>query len=291
MSTPTSPNPAFLEQARADDFELLSINVDYPDFPPVSPAAGCRAGACRRRSEHVSTGPRRFSMKGFGTPGWAGAGQCRPGAGRGERRARGEDLEERRPGGKERRRQVHHARRSRPGARRRARSAPLGVPLIDHQGEPHNCWLPLDQMTTDNDREYFRHHPQYYMYLHPEQPGYEDLMAARDRFVAAHPHAALRRRAPGQPGVRRGPDRGLPRPLSASQRRHGGAHEPGAVPVRPRSGKGARSSSSATRTGCCTAPTSRSTRMPIRRRSGKRRTACGPATGATSPPAKPSGST
>jgi predicted TIM-barrel fold metal-dependent hydrolase len=42
-------------------------------------------------------------------------------------------------------------------------------------------------MTTDNDREYFRNHPQYYMYLHPEMPGYGDLMAARDRFVAAHP--------------------------------------------------------------------------------------------------------
>src|SRR5690348_1211188 len=26
---------AFLEQARADGFELLSINVDYPDFPPA----------------------------------------------------------------------------------------------------------------------------------------------------------------------------------------------------------------------------------------------------------------
>ena len=27
---------AFLEQARADGFELLSINVDYPDFPSVA---------------------------------------------------------------------------------------------------------------------------------------------------------------------------------------------------------------------------------------------------------------
>src|SRR3569833_288058 len=41
----------------------------------------------------------------------------------------------------------------------------LGIPLIAHQGEPLNCWLPLDQMTTDNDRGYFRDHPQYYMYL------------------------------------------------------------------------------------------------------------------------------
>jgi predicted TIM-barrel fold metal-dependent hydrolase len=63
----------------------------------------------------------------------------------------------------------------------------LGVALIDHQGEPRNCWLPLDQMTTDNDREYFSKHPEYYMYLHPDQPSYEELMRERDRFVAAHP--------------------------------------------------------------------------------------------------------
>ena len=62
----------------------------------------------------------------------------------------------------------------------------LGVPLIDHQGEPYNCWLPLEQMTTDNDREYFRNHPQYHMFLHPEHPSYDDQIATRDRFVAAH---------------------------------------------------------------------------------------------------------
>ena len=63
----------------------------------------------------------------------------------------------------------------------------LGLTLIGHLGEPHNCWLPLEQMTTDNDREYFKDHPQYHMYLHPEMPGYEDQIRARDNFVAAHP--------------------------------------------------------------------------------------------------------
>jgi predicted TIM-barrel fold metal-dependent hydrolase len=42
-------------------------------------------------------------------------------------------------------------------------------------------------MSTDNDREYFKEHPQYHMFLHPEMPSYEDQIAARDRFVAAHP--------------------------------------------------------------------------------------------------------
>lgn len=66
-----------------------------------------------------------------------------------------------------------------------------GVPLIAHQAEPKNCWLPLDQMTTENDRTYFREHPEYYMYTHPEEPSYEQLMAVRDRFVARHPKLAF----------------------------------------------------------------------------------------------------
>jgi len=63
----------------------------------------------------------------------------------------------------------------------------LGLALIGHQAEPYNCWLPLDQMSTDNDREYFKEHPQYHMYLHPEMPSYEDQIRVRDNFVAAHP--------------------------------------------------------------------------------------------------------
>jgi predicted TIM-barrel fold metal-dependent hydrolase len=61
------------------------------------------------------------------------------------------------------------------------------IPLVAHQAEPKNCWLPLEAMTTENDRNYFRDHSEYYMYLHPEMPSYESLMVARDRFVARHP--------------------------------------------------------------------------------------------------------
>jgi predicted TIM-barrel fold metal-dependent hydrolase len=178
-------NPAFLEQARADGFELLSINVDYPDFPSLAlqHAAALALAAKDPLHFHWAT---TFSMKGFGTPGWAdraNAGLARDVAkgalavkiwknvGMAEKNADGKLIMLDDPG-------------LAPVAERiRA----LGVALIDHQGEPKNCWLPLDQMTTDNDREYFSRHPEYYMYLHPDQPGYEDLMAARDRFVAAHP--------------------------------------------------------------------------------------------------------
>jgi hypothetical protein len=59
--------------------------------------------------------------------------------------------------------------------------------VMAHLGEPKNCWLPLDQMTVNNDRNYFKENPEYHMYLHPEYPSYEDQINARDRFVEKHP--------------------------------------------------------------------------------------------------------
>ena len=59
--------------------------------------------------------------------------------------------------------------------------------VMAHLGEPKNCWLPLDQMTVNNDRSYFKDHPEYHMYLHPEYPSYDDQINARDRFVEKHP--------------------------------------------------------------------------------------------------------
>ncbi len=62
-----------------------------------------------------------------------------------------------------------------------------GIVLIGHLGEPKNCWLPLEEMTVNNDRSYFREHPQYHMHLHPEMPSYQDQIDARDRMLAKHP--------------------------------------------------------------------------------------------------------
>lgn len=59
--------------------------------------------------------------------------------------------------------------------------------LVGHLGEPKNCWLPLDQMTVKNDREYFKGHPEYHMYLHPEYPSYDDQVNARDHMLQKHP--------------------------------------------------------------------------------------------------------
>jgi len=179
-------DPVFLDVARKDGFELLSINVDYPDFPPLPMQAAAvhtlQAEAPDRF--HFAT---TFSMKGFGTPGWTeranaaldaavkqGAVAVKVWKNIGmvatDDKGKRVFLDDPRFDGV-----MQHI-------------EALHLPLIAHQGEPKNCWLPLDQMTTDNDRSYFRDHPEYYMYLHPEEPSYEALMAARDRFVARHPH-------------------------------------------------------------------------------------------------------
>jgi predicted TIM-barrel fold metal-dependent hydrolase len=59
--------------------------------------------------------------------------------------------------------------------------------LVAHLGEPRNCWLPLEEMTTASDRNYFTRNPQYHAFLHKEIPAYEEQLAARDRMIERHP--------------------------------------------------------------------------------------------------------
>lgn len=61
------------------------------------------------------------------------------------------------------------------------------VHLLAHLGEPRNCWLPESEMTVDNDRRYYKEHPQYHMFLHPDEPSYEDQINARDNLLKKHP--------------------------------------------------------------------------------------------------------
>jgi len=182
-------DPAFLAVARRDGFELLSINVDYPDFPSLAAQAAIarkKRAADPRRFHYATT----FSMKGFGTPGWTERTDAAIDAAVAQGAVavkvwKNIGMVERDPQGK--RVFLDDPRFDGVIAHLEARH----IPLIAHQGEPRNCWLPLDQMSTDNDRSYFRDHPEYYMYIHPEEPRYETLMAARDRFVARHPHLSF----------------------------------------------------------------------------------------------------
>ncbi|MBL7734228.1 MAG: amidohydrolase family protein [Chitinophagaceae bacterium] len=61
------------------------------------------------------------------------------------------------------------------------------IPLIAHLGEPRNCWLPIEQMTVKGDRNYFSKHPEHHLYLHPEFPGHEEYLAARNRMLDKRP--------------------------------------------------------------------------------------------------------
>jgi predicted TIM-barrel fold metal-dependent hydrolase len=60
------------------------------------------------------------------------------------------------------------------------------IPVIGHNGEPKDCWLPLDKMIFSKD--YYGAHPEYHMYLHPEYPSYQDQMDARDNMLKKHPY-------------------------------------------------------------------------------------------------------
>jgi predicted TIM-barrel fold metal-dependent hydrolase len=63
-----------------------------------------------------------------------------------------------------------------------------GIRITGHQGEPKNCWLPLDEMTVESDREYFSKHPEYHMHLLPEFPTYQQQIEARDSILRKYPN-------------------------------------------------------------------------------------------------------
>lgn len=175
----------FLALAHKANFRALTINVDYPDFPPLAQQQQVASTLHRTHPDTVGW-IASFSADGLNQPAWIPAtlhrldGALADGAvgvkiwkniGMSVRDAQGKLV------------MVDDA-----------RIAPLfdafearDVLLVGHQGEPHNCWLPLAKMTVNNDREYFRNHPHYHMFLHPEMPSYQDQMGARDRLLAQHP--------------------------------------------------------------------------------------------------------
>ncbi len=65
------------------------------------------------------------------------------------------------------------------------------IPLLAHLGEPKNCWLPLDEMTSDRNRIYYSNNPEFHAYLHPEIPHYELQIQARNNVLEKFPHLVL----------------------------------------------------------------------------------------------------
>lgn len=184
---------AFLEQAELDNVTLFSINVDYPDFPPI---ADQRDVALHWKQLH---GDRfqfaaTFSMDNWNSPDWSSkvidsVNQAVAQDARGVKVWKNIGMDFRGADGE----MVMIDDQKFDAIFTHMKS--IGLPLIGHQGEPKNCWLPLDQMTVNNDRQYFAAHPQYHMFLHPEFPSYEAQMGARNamldkniglEFVGAH---------------------------------------------------------------------------------------------------------
>jgi predicted TIM-barrel fold metal-dependent hydrolase len=57
--------------------------------------------------------------------------------------------------------------------------------LYAHLAEPSSSWRPLDPASPDYD--YYKNNPDWHMYLHPERPSKQSILAARDRLLKRHP--------------------------------------------------------------------------------------------------------
>jgi hypothetical protein len=175
-----------MARAVADHFRLLTINVDYPDFPSLQTQLLDAASLHRRYPGRVAFAG-TFSVADFSSPAWTqnalreiDAAVAQGAVGIKVWKNIGMVLKN--PDGSY---VMLDDARFNPIFARIERD---GLVLLAHQAEPLNCWLPLDRMTVRGDRDYFSEHPQYYMYRHPEMPSHEAILAARDRMLAAHPN-------------------------------------------------------------------------------------------------------
>jgi len=57
--------------------------------------------------------------------------------------------------------------------------------LIAHLAEPDSCWQPLDKENIDAD--YYKEHPEWYMYGKPDHPSKARILEARDHLLAENP--------------------------------------------------------------------------------------------------------
>ena len=179
------PANAFMAQAIRDNFRILTINVDYPDYPPIAEQQDAAVSLMQRypgRVAFVAT----FSAGGFGTREWTARAIGRLESAQregavGVKLWKNFGMEVRNPDGSY---VMPDDPRLEPVFAFLARTH---LVLLGHQAEPLNCWLAPAKMTVRSDREYFSAHPQYYMYLHPEMPSHDAILAARDHMLSTHP--------------------------------------------------------------------------------------------------------
>lgn len=175
----------FMAQALQDNFRILTINVDDADFPPINEQQQSAESLQQRYPGWVAFAA-TFSVAGFQAPGWGAATRAQIEAALAEGAVgvkiwKNIGMELRDPDGSY---VMPDDARLEPIIAELERRH---VVLLGHQAEPLNCWLPYAKMTVRSDRDYFREHPQYYMYQHPQMPSHDTILAARDRLLSAHP--------------------------------------------------------------------------------------------------------
>lgn len=181
-----SENTALAEQAKEDNFHLVSLNVDLVDEAPLEKQRESSIAQHKQFPAQVDF-TAAFTLENFGTPNWTTQtiAQLKRDFSQG---ALGIKIWK------------CIGMRYRDSVNRfimiddpRFDSVIEYViqqdkTIVGHLGEPKNCWLPIDKMTVNNDKSYYKEHPQYHMYLHPEYPSYEEQISARDRFIERHPN-------------------------------------------------------------------------------------------------------
>ena len=180
-----SASTAFVDQAKADNFSLLYVNVDVPGLPPVDRQfefASVQHKQFPNRVNFVSA----FTLANFDSANWSDGIIARL---KTDFAAGALGFKVWKNIGMTYKDKSNHFIMI---------DDPKFDPIIDfmiqqdktvlgHLGEPRNCWLPIEKMTVNSDKEYFKEHPEYHMFLHPEYPSYEDQINARDRFLEHHP--------------------------------------------------------------------------------------------------------
>ena len=180
-----SDDPALAHQARVDNFKLLTVNVDVSDYPSVVDQERFALQQIKQSPDVVEY-LTAFTLQKWDSAAWAN-----------EVIARLENSFEKGALGIKLWKNIGMVYKD-SNDKFIMIDDPKFDPVIEyiisqdktimgHLGEPKNCWLPLDEMTVNNDRTYFKNNPEYHMYLHPEYPSYDDQINARDRFVERHP--------------------------------------------------------------------------------------------------------
>jgi predicted TIM-barrel fold metal-dependent hydrolase len=175
----------FMTQAIRDGFRVLTINVDYPDFPPLDTQQRDAIALHKKYPGRVAFAA-AFTVAGFQSPDWMANQLSRldsafaQGA-VGVKVWKNIGMTLRDPDGQY---VMVDDPRLKPIFDRLEHG---NVVVLGHQAEPLNCWLPFEKMTIRSDRDYFREHPQYYMHRHPEVPSHEAQLAARDHLLSLHP--------------------------------------------------------------------------------------------------------